>query len=648
MSSKKKLLFVSILFIFLFTVLFGAISDYGSDNKNIKNIELVQSKLVQLTYLDGIITQLQKERGLSAIYYENKSKKYALALNIQRKKTDLFINNASKYINTKELTLKRQTAIGMINASKELRFKAFMNYTDLIKSLLLQSEILIHKTQNYNIKNSLLYYNHLNVMQETAGQLRALIGGIITTKTISKQEYNEIIILNRIFKEHYKSVKGNIQQELSFETESIKDAIFTIDTITSISSIDDAILKEIAMEPLKWFDIATSRVDTIRESIIKEISHINSVVSKSMNDAIAIQTRHLILWSIGSFIVIIFIILSFTLSKKLTAEQKLLQSYKDVIDNNPNSIVSKTDKFGHITYVNDTFCKVSKYDREELIGKSHNIVRHEDSPKEVFTQLWKTIQSGKTWNGIVKNRTKDGGIYWVDASISSIYDDKGKLVEYIAMRHNVTDMILQSEETERTQRELIYRMGESVESRSKESGNHVRRVAHYSKTLALLYGLSEEESETLFIASTMHDMGKIAIPDAILLKPGKLDKDEFSIMKTHSEIGYKLLSGSNLPILKMASTIAYEHHEHYNGNGYPLGIKDKGISIHAKIVAIVDVFDALVSDRVYKKAWKLEKVLDTLEKEAGQQFDPVLIELFLKNINMFMKIKVEFEDDLDY
>lgn len=644
MSSKKKLLFINILIVFLLTALFGAISDYRSDNKTIKNIELVQSKLIQLTYLDDIITQLQKERGLSAIYYENKSDKYRLALNTQRKKTDFYINKATTYIDTKELTLKRQNAIKIVNTSKESRFKAFMNYTNLIKSLLLQSEILIHKTHNYDIKNSLLYYNHLNIMQETAGQLRALIGGILTTKTISKQEYNEIIILNRIFNEHYKSVKGNIQQELSFEKQSIKDAISTIDTITSISSIDDVLIKKIDMEPLKWFDIATSRVDTVHESIIKELSHIKNIVAKSMNDAVAIETRHLILWSLGSLIIIIFLIVSLMLSKKLNAEQKLLQSYKNVIDNNPNSIVSKTDKFGNITYVNDTFCRVSKYNREELIGKSHNVVRHKDTPKEIFTQLWETIESGKTWNGVVKNRAKDGEPYWVDVSISPIYDDKDNLVEYIAMRHNITDMIIQSEETERTQRELIYILGESVESRSKESGNHVRRVAHYSKTLALLYGRSEEESEILFVASTMHDMGKIAIPDAILLKPGKLDVDEFKIMKTHAQVGYKLLSGSNLPILKMAAEIAYQHHEHYNGMGYPLGLKDKDISICSKIVALVDVFDALVSDRVYKKAWKLEKVLDTIEKEAGNQFDPILVELFLKNIDMFMKIKVEFED----
>jgi len=640
----KKVSVIILTLLFSIIALFGAISDYVNDHKRIHNIELVQDRLTQLTYIDEIMTQLQKERGLSSIYYEDKSDRYSLALDVQRKKTDFFIQKASKYIDIRELSIKRQEAINTINKAKVSRFQAFMKYTALINTLLHQSELLMLATKNSDIKNSLIFYNHLNIMQETAGQLRGLIGGIITTKTISKQEYNEIVILNRVLQKHYHSVRGNITLALSFEKESIKAALATMDKITSISSVDDDLLKNIDMEPLRWFDIASCSVNTIRESIIQEIQHINNIVTNSMQEAKSIARRHLILWLLGSLLISLVLIIALILFKKLTKEQQLLKNYKEVIDNNPNSIVSKTDKYGNITYVNDTFCRVSKYKREELIGKSHNIVRHKDTPKEVFHELWKTIEAGNTWNGIIKNRCKDGNIYWVHASISPIYDDTGNLVEYIALRHDVTDMILQSEETERTQRELIYRMGESVESRSKESGNHVRRVAHYSKILAILYGLSEEESEIVFVASTMHDMGKIAIPDSILLKPGKLDKDEFTIMKTHAEIGYKLLSGSNLPILKMASTIAYEHHEHFNGGGYPLGLKGDDISIHARIVAIVDVFDALISDRVYKKAWKLEKVLDNFQTASGAQFDPVLIQLFMENIDMFMEIKEQFED----
>ena len=643
MAYRKASLIILVLF-FSSIAFFGAISDFISDNEKIHNIELVQHKIKQLTYIDEITTQLQKERGLSAIYYEDKSKKYTSALDEQRKKTDFFIQKAAKYIDISKLSTKRQEAINIINNTDISRFQAFMTYTDLINTLLHQAELLILKTKNSDIKNSLIFYNHLNIMQETAGQLRGLIGAILTTKTISKQEYNEIVILNRILEKHYQSVQGNITLELSFEKESIKEACATIKKITELYSVDNKQLKDINIEPLRWFNIASASVNIIRESIIQEMDNINTIVDNSMKSAKNIARRHLFLWLFGSLIIIVTLVIVWILFKRLNKEQQLLKNYKDVIDNNPNSIVSKTDKYGNITYVNDTFCKVSKYKREELIGKPHNIVRHKDTSSEAFAELWKRLKAGKIWNGIIKNRCKDGEAYWVHAFISPIYDDKNNLVEYIALRHDITDMIIQSEETERTQRELIYRMGESVESRSKESGNHVRRVAHYSKILALLYGLSEEESEILFVASTMHDMGKIAIPDAILLKPGKLDNDEFTIMQTHAEIGYKLLSGSNLPILKMASTIAYEHHEHFDGKGYPLGIRENDISIHARIVAIVDVFDALISNRVYKKAWHLDKVLTHFESESAKHFDPVLIKLFLENVPMFMKIKEEFED----
>jgi len=642
--NKKIILIVSVLILFFVAAIFGIVSDYNSDKNRIQNIELVKDKLSQLKYIDEIITQLQKERGLSSIYYKNRSQKYVVALELQKKTTNFFINKASQLIDSTELLEERKKASDAIYNANISSFEAFMNYTKIIKKLLLQSNTLILETNNSDIKNSLIFYSQLNVLQETAGQLRGLVSGILTSQTISKDEYNELVILNRSFHENVDTLKGNIVLELALEKDSIKEAFEIINKITSINSVNDNTLKTLDIEPLKWFDIASCNVNTIRESIIQEFGHINTIVNTSLDEAQNRAMRHNTLWLLGTLLLFIVFLIAFNLSKRLISEQKLLKSYKNVIDKNPNSIVSKTDKNGIITYVNDTFCTVSKYKREELIGKPHKIVRHEDSPKKVFADLWSTIRSGKTWDGIVKNRSKDGTPYWVHASISPIYNDRGELIEYIAMRHNISEMIFQQEETERTQRELIYRLGESVESRSKESGNHVRRVAHYSKILALLAGLNEHEAETVFIASTMHDMGKIAIPDSILLKPGKLDKDEFEIMKTHSNIGYKLLAGSNLPILKMASIIAHEHHEHFNGNGYPLGIAGKDIAIHAKIVAIVDVFDALISDRVYKKAWDLEKVVDTIRSESGKQFDPILVELFLLNIDKFMEIKVKFED----
>ncbi len=199
-------------------------------------------------------------------------------------------------------------------------------------------------------------------------------------------------------------------------------------------------------------------------------------------------------------------------------------------------------------------------------------------------------------------------------------------------------------EIEDTQREVIFTMGAIGESRSKETGNHVRRVAEYSKLLAILYGLDESEANLIKEASPMHDIGKVAIPDNILNKPGKLTNEEFTIMQTHAQIGFDMLKHSNRAILKTAAIIAYQHHEKYNGKGYPNGLKGDEIHIYGQITAIADVFDALGSDRVYKKAWPLEKILKLFKEEKGEHFHPELTELFLENINAFLEIRDQFLD----
>jgi len=187
-------------------------------------------------------------------------------------------------------------------------------------------------------------------------------------------------------------------------------------------------------------------------------------------------------------------------------------------------------------------------------------------------------------------------------------------------------------------------MGAIGESRSKETGNHVKRVAEYSKILALHYGLSQEQAEMLKQASPMHDIGKVAIPDAILNKPGRFDEDERKIMDTHASLGYEMLKSSKRPLLKLAATVAYEHHEKWDGSGYPQGLKGEEIDINGRITALADVFDALGSDRVYKKAWNDEKIFNLLKEERGKQFDPKLIDIFFANLPKFLKIRDTFRD----
>jgi len=195
-----------------------------------------------------------------------------------------------------------------------------------------------------------------------------------------------------------------------------------------------------------------------------------------------------------------------------------------------------------------------------------------------------------------------------------------------------------------TQKEIIFTLGEIAEARSKETGNHVKRVAEFSKLLALKYGVSEKEAEIISLASAMHDIGKLGVPSSILNKPAKLTAEEFEIIKTHSEIGYEMLKASNKEIIRIASIIAQQHHEKYNGTGYPNGLKGEEIHIYGRITAIADVFDALSSIRVYKSAWDLEKIFEYFRAQRGEHFDPNLIDLFFEHVDEFIAIKDSFKD----
>ncbi|OES43473.1 HD domain-containing phosphohydrolase [Domibacillus iocasae] len=203
--------------------------------------------------------------------------------------------------------------------------------------------------------------------------------------------------------------------------------------------------------------------------------------------------------------------------------------------------------------------------------------------------------------------------------------------------------ILHSELVE-TQREIIFKIGEVSESRSRETGQHVKRVAKYSRALAKLAGLPESEAQILELASPMHDIGKVAIPDHILKKPGKLTVEEYSIMQTHTTEGYNIFKSSTRRIFKAAAVIAYEHHEKWDGTGYPRGLKGEEIHLYARITAIADVFDALGSSRVYKKAWPLHQIVQFIDEGRGRHFDPNLANLFLDNLEIFMAIRKQYED----
>ena len=199
-------------------------------------------------------------------------------------------------------------------------------------------------------------------------------------------------------------------------------------------------------------------------------------------------------------------------------------------------------------------------------------------------------------------------------------------------------------EIEEAQWEMVYLLGGAVETRSKETGNHIKRVAELSELLARQIGLGSKHAELIKWASPLHDVGKIAIPDAILNKPGKLDAQEWEIMKTHAEEGYRMLCKSNKEVIQLASRIAHDHHEHWNGAGYPNNKKGEAISIEGRITAVADVFDALCSKRCYKQAWSYDEAFDYMQQSSGEQFDPQLIEALFNTKEAVLEIYETYKD----
>ncbi len=205
------------------------------------------------------------------------------------------------------------------------------------------------------------------------------------------------------------------------------------------------------------------------------------------------------------------------------------------------------------------------------------------------------------------------------------------------------EQLLLNRDIIKTQKDVTFTLGEIIETRSGEAGQHVRRVAENSRLLAQLAGLSDQECELLRMASPMHDLGKIGIPDAILNKPGKLTDEEWQIMKKHTEIGCQVLKTTDQAIIQMGAIICGQHHEKWDGTGYPHGLKGDAIHIFARITSLIDVFDALTHKRTYKEAWSIEATLELIKKDRGSHFDPFLVDLFLDNIDQFLEIQQAFD-----
>jgi len=253
--------------------------------------------------------------------------------------------------------------------------------------------------------------------------------------------------------------------------------------------------------------------------------------------------------------------------------------------------------------------------------------------------------------------TLDIPIFFLTIKKEPEYEEEGLkigAVDYISKPINTailkariqTHLELKMHRERKEQKEIIFTLGEALESRSEETANHVRRVSLYSSLLATKIGLSKEEMEIIKIAVPMHDIGKIGIPDSILNKPGKLNPSEWKKMQEHPTIAYKLLKKNNGIIMKSAATIAYQHHENWDGTGYPQGLKGEKIDIYGRIAAIADVFDALSHKRCYRKeAWPIEEIIQLFKDQKGKQFDPIITQTFLDNTEEFIHILSTYPDE---
>jgi len=216
-----------------------------------------------------------------------------------------------------------------------------------------------------------------------------------------------------------------------------------------------------------------------------------------------------------------------------------------------------------------------------------------------------------------------------------LFDQKSVLEDMVRTR---------TEELRRTRLQVVQRLGRAAEYRDEETGNHILRMSHTCALLARTAGWSEADCELILHASPMHDIGKIGIPDAILLKPGRFEPHEWEIMKTHAAIGAQLLEGDDSELMRMARDIALSHHEKWDGSGYPQGLAGEAIPQAGRIAALADVFDALTSVRPYKQAWSVEAAVDYIRDHRGRQFDPALVDAFLRQLPGILDIRRRFAD----
>lgn len=224
------------------------------------------------------------------------------------------------------------------------------------------------------------------------------------------------------------------------------------------------------------------------------------------------------------------------------------------------------------------------------------------------------------------------------------YITKPVVPEILSARVKTHLSLVKADQLKSTRLEIIRHLGRAAEYKDEETGKHVIRMSHYSHILGNALGLAEIECEELLNAAPMHDVGKIGIPDHILLKPGKLNDEEMKVMRTHTILGAEIIGEDDSELLRLAASIALTHHEKWDGSGYPNSLAGEDIPLEGRIVAIADVFDALTTKRPYKEAWPVEKAVSFIQDQSGKHFDPMIVSLFEDKLQELLEIKERWTD----
>jgi response regulator RpfG family c-di-GMP phosphodiesterase len=319
----------------------------------------------------------------------------------------------------------------------------------------------------------------------------------------------------------------------------------------------------------------------------------------------------------------------------------VLTQITSILDLDRNALFCQASGFAAVNKKGEYYILAATGDFQRHIAKP---VREAVSP-EVFQRLQRTVNlkhslvfDGRCYLGYFRSRNGSESIIYLEGC-QDLSPLDTQLVEIFFSNVSIAfDNIHLNKEMEDTQREIIQTLGETIEWRSHETGNHVRRVAEYIHILAQRSGMEEHEATLLRLAAPMHDVGKLAVADSILNKPGPLSEEEMQIIQSHAQIGYDILKSSTREMLKAAAVIAHQHHERWDGLGYPLGLAGENIHVYGRMAAVADVFDALMSDRVYRPAWSLDKVVEHFRQERGRHFDPAFVDILLGNLDEFLRV----------